>query len=56
MADISEYDKTNYIIIPIGVDENGKTIYSRVPTDETGRSSGDVLEAIGFHGQSPKRI
>jgi hypothetical protein len=35
--DVSEYDKTNYIIIPLGRDETGKTIYVRIPHDETGR-------------------
>ena len=33
----SEYDKTNYITIPVGFDENGKAIYMRVPQDETER-------------------
>jgi len=40
LEDASEYDKTNYDIIPIGRDENGKTIYLRVPQDETGRMVG----------------
>lgn len=34
---ISEYDKTNYIVIPFGMDEKGKTVYVRIPQDETGR-------------------
>lgn len=34
--DVSEYDKSNYIIIPLGR-SNGKTVYLRVPHDETGR-------------------
>lgn len=37
MDGASEYDKTNYTIIPLGTDENGKTIYFRVPQDEMGR-------------------
>jgi len=32
----SEYDKTNYIIIPLG-EMNGKAVYIRIPHDETGR-------------------
>ena len=36
-AGVSEYDKTNYTIIPMGKDQNGKTIYFRMPQDETGR-------------------
>src|SRR3990167_3577120 len=43
MNDVSEYDKTNYTIIPLGEDENNKTIYMRVPTDETGRFMGGLL-------------
>jgi len=43
MEDASEYDKTNYIIIPLGKDANGKTIYFRVPQDETGRFLGGLL-------------
>lgn len=34
---VSEYDMSNYIVIPLGMDENGKTAYIRVPMDETGR-------------------
>jgi len=42
MDDVSEYDKTNYTIIPIG-QENGKTIYIRIPQDEAGRFIGGVF-------------
>lgn len=42
MNDVSEYDKTNYIIVPLGKDENGKTIYLRVPQDEGGRLIGGL--------------
>lgn len=34
---IPDYDKTNYLVIPYGVDKNGKAIYFRMPQDETGR-------------------
>jgi len=40
---VSEYDKANYTIVPIGTDENGKTIYVRIPADETGRFQGAML-------------
>jgi hypothetical protein len=33
---VSEYDKTNYIIIPLG-ESKGKAVYARLPHDETGR-------------------
>lgn len=39
--DVSEYDMTNYINIPLGRDATtGKTIYHRIPMDETGRLIG----------------
>lgn len=34
--DVSEYDKTNYIIVPFG-EENNKTTYLRLPQDDSGR-------------------
>ena len=44
MEDASEYDMTNYTIIPLGVDDRtGKTIYLRIPQDETGRTLAGVF-------------
>lgn len=43
---VSEYDKTNYTIIPLGLDKNGKTVYLRVPQDETGRLVGGIFWKI----------
>ncbi len=43
MDNISEFDKSNYITIPLGELENGKTVYLRVPQDETGRFLGGIL-------------
>ena len=40
---ISEYDKTNYICVPFGIDKNGKTMYLRIPQDETSRFLGGLL-------------
>lgn len=34
---VSEYDKTNYLIIPLGMTKKGKAVYLRIPHDETGR-------------------
>jgi len=39
----SEYDKTNYLVIPLAMTDNGKSVYLRVPTDETGRFMGGIL-------------
>ena len=40
---VSEYDMSNYIVVPLGIDPNGKTVYLRIPTDETGRLFGAIL-------------
>ncbi len=40
---IPEYDKTNYIPIPIGEDKDGKAIYVRIPQDEVGRMMGGMF-------------
>jgi hypothetical protein len=40
LEDVSEYDKTNYTIVPLGRDKNGRTVYLRIPQDETGRFIG----------------
>jgi len=44
---VSEYDKTNYTIIPLSLDKNGKTIYIRLPNDESGRFMGAMVWKIG---------
>lgn len=43
MDDASEYDKTNYTIIPLGRDANGNAVYFRLPSDETGRFIGGLI-------------
>ena len=40
---VSEYDKCNYTIIPLGLTESGKSVYLRVPVDENGRFVGGVM-------------
>ncbi|MBL0320279.1 MAG: JAB domain-containing protein [Alphaproteobacteria bacterium] len=39
----SEYMKTNYIVIPMGVDENGNGISITIPQDEAGRLVGGIF-------------
>jgi hypothetical protein len=39
----TEYDKTNYITVPLGEDENGKAIYFRIPHDESGRLMAAIM-------------
>lgn len=54
---VSEYDKTNYLIIPFGEDENGKAVYIRVPQDETGRlMSGMMWKMFGIASGKPKSL
>lgn len=42
MDDASEYDKTNYTIVPLG-SEGDKTVYLRIPQDEAGRLMGGLF-------------
>jgi len=43
MDSASEYDKTNYTIIPLGVTEQGDAIYMRMPQDEEGRTFSGIF-------------
>jgi hypothetical protein len=43
MESASEYDRTNYTIIPLGRDSTGKPVYFRLPADETSRFLGGML-------------
>jgi hypothetical protein len=42
MEGVSEYDMTNYHIIPIGQTPSGRSVYLRVPQDEFGRLMGGI--------------
>jgi hypothetical protein len=39
----TEYDKTNYLILPLGMDEEGNVTYLRLPQDEMGRLMGALF-------------
>lgn len=43
MDRVSEYDKTNYYVVPLGIDENDKAVYFRIPKDEVARVFGGIL-------------
>lgn len=43
MEDASAFDLSNYIVVPLGVDAEGNTIYLRAPLDESGRFLGGLL-------------
>ena len=47
MDKATEYDKTNFIIIPFGTRENGKANYFRLPQDETGRLFSAMVWKLG---------
>lgn len=53
---MSEYDKTNYLTVPLGKDENGKAIYFRIPQDETSRLLGGLLWKVGSAVQDPAKL
>lgn len=54
--DASEYDRTNYTIIPLGKDENDKTIYFRLPADETSRFIGGLMWKMLRTGNNEQTI
>lgn len=49
---VSEYDFTNYNIVPLGLDEYGESIYARIPQDDFGRLIGGLAwKAISLAGK-----
>jgi hypothetical protein len=53
MEGVSEYDSTNYIVVPLGLARNGSSVVLRIPLDETGRFLGGVLwKALTFQRAS----
>ena len=40
---MTEYDRTNYIPIPLGEDTRGNVVYFRLPQDDSGRVVGGVV-------------
>lgn len=53
---VSEYDKTNYTVVPLGIDQNDKAIYFRMPQDETGRLIGGIFWKLAGVTQDPKKL
>ncbi len=53
---IGEYDKTNYTIVPLGIDQNGKTVYFRVPSDESGRLIGGTFWKVANSIANPEDL
>jgi len=46
MNGVSEWDKTNYIILPVGITPDGRAVYIRVPQDESARVFSGLLWKI----------
>ena len=46
MDGISDYDLSNYDVIPLGLDANGKSVYIRLPVDEMGRMLSRISPAF----------
>ena len=40
---VSEWDKTNYIVMPLGKTPDGRVVYFRMPQDESARAINGVL-------------
>ncbi len=40
---VSEYDRTNYVPVPVGVDAHDNVIYIRIPQDDMGRLIGGLF-------------
>ncbi len=53
---VGDYDKTNYTVIPLGIDDNGKAVYFRLPSDETGRLIGGAFWKIANAVSDPKDL
>ena len=53
---ISEYDKANYSTIPLGIDQSGKAVYFRMPSDETGRLIGGLFWKMANSIKEPERL
>jgi hypothetical protein len=43
MDKVTEYDKTNYTVVPFWIDESGEVWYLRIPRDEMGRLFGGLF-------------
>jgi hypothetical protein len=43
MDGVSDYDKTNYTIIPLGLDSRNNSVFIRLPSDEESRFVGGLL-------------
>lgn len=57
MGKASEYLKTNYIVIPIGVDDRGNGIFLTIPQDENSRLIGGLFwKMLNYEGNLAKNL
>ena len=53
MDSISNYDKTNFFVIPFGRDDKGRAMYFRLPIDDSDRLLGAIFwQALGKEGDN----
>lgn len=53
---MSEYDKTNYLVLPLGETEDGKAIYARLPHDEMGQIYSALFWKIATAAQNNESL
>lgn len=53
---VSEYDKTNYTIIPLTLDDRGNSVYLRLPRSDVGRMLGGVLRKALLAGSGNMEV
>jgi len=57
MEGVSEYDLTNYHVIPIGLTSSGRSVCLRIPQDEFGRLIGGIVwKTLGLTSEGKKRV
>jgi hypothetical protein len=55
MEGVSEYDASNYFTLPLGLTNDGSSVYLRIPTDETGRFIGGITHKL-LNAQKPELL
>ncbi len=56
MDGVPEYDKTNYLVIPLGKTPQGRTVYMRLPQDEAGRFISGLFWKMATGSADPQNL